>query len=52
MYPLIEGILIPDSKYELEDYNVYLNHNVSFMINKWIIYSGTLQDNLHLINPG
>lgn len=49
--PSFRRNLFSVSKVELDGYNVCLDHNVSIMMNKRIICSGTLQDSLYLINP-
>ncbi|KAL8125384.1 hypothetical protein AgCh_012900 [Apium graveolens] len=49
--PSFRRNLISVSKLALDGYNVCLDRNVSIMMNKRIICSGTLQDNLYIINP-
>ncbi|KAL8091512.1 hypothetical protein AgCh_033945 [Apium graveolens] len=49
--PSFRRNLILVSKLALDGYNVCLDRNVSIMMNKRIICSGTLQDNLYIINP-
>jgi hypothetical protein len=49
--PSFRRNLISVSKLAMDGYNVCLDHNVSIMINKRIICSGTLHDNLYIINP-
>ncbi|KAL8116714.1 hypothetical protein AgCh_023023 [Apium graveolens] len=49
--PSFRRNLISVSKLALDGYNVFLDRNISIMMNKRIICSGTLQDNLYIINP-
>ncbi|KAL8120252.1 hypothetical protein AgCh_017415 [Apium graveolens] len=49
--PSFRRNLISVSKLALDGYNVCLDRNVSIMMNKRIICSGTLQENLYIINP-
>ena len=49
--PSFRRNLISVSKLAMDGYNVCLDRNVSIMMNKRIICSGTLQDNLYIINP-
>ena len=49
--PSFRRNLISVSKLALDGYNVCLDRNVSIIMNKRVICSGTLQDNLYIINP-
>ena len=49
--PSFRRNLISVSKLAMDGYNVCLDRNVSIMMNERVICSGTLQDNLYLINP-
>lgn len=49
--PFFRRNLISVSKLALNGYNVCWDHNVSIMMNKRVICSSTLQNNLYIINP-
>ena len=49
--PSFRRNLISVSKLAKDGYNVCLDHDVTIMMNKRIICSGTLQDNLYILNP-
>ena len=49
--PSFRRNLISVSKLAMDGYNVFLDRNVSIMMNKRVICSGTLQDNLYIIYP-